>query len=571
MFDILIKDGNIVDGTGTKSFISDVAIKDGKIAEVGKISQKAKREIDADGYLVTPGWVDIHTHYDGQSLWDPYLTPSSWHGCTTVVMGNCGVGFAPVSPNKEQWLIELMESVEDIPGSALNEGIDWQWESFPEYLDALEKLPRVLDVGTQVPHCAVRSYVMGDRCIEQKTAGSEDIKKMADIVQEGLQAGALGFSTSRTIVHRTLEGDLVPGTYAGEAELFGIAEGMNKAGHGVLQMASDLGEADGDLKWMAKLSKDYNVGVSLNLFQNDFLPNQYKDILQRMKDVNANGANISAQVSGRTVGLILGLETTMQPFMRKPAYMKIANLPLEQRVIEMNKPEVRKAILSNEGWDPSPEAKRFLQGWEKMFRLGNPPKYEPLQSECLSERSKSEGINPEEIAYDILLEFDGKGLIYYPFLNYSNYNLDCALEMMMAPHTVFGGSDGGAHCGTICDVSLPTYNLSYWGRDRTRGEKVAIEWLVHKQTLGTALIHGLNDRGCIKEGLIADLNIIDLEELAIDSPKVAYDLPTGARRLVQGSKGYKHTIKSGIPIFEDGEPTSELPGRLIRGPQARIN
>ena len=269
MFDILIKDGNIVDGTGTKSFISDVAIKDGKIAEVGKISQKAKREIDADGYLVTPGWVDIHTHYDGQSLWDPYLTPSSWHGCTTVVMGNCGVGFAPVSPNKEQWLIELMESVEDIPGSALAEGIDWQWESFPEYLDALEKLPRVLDVGTQVPHCAVRSYVMGDRCIEQKTAGSEDIKKMADIVQEGLQAGALGFSTSRTIVHRTREGDLVPGTYAGEAELFGIAEGMNKAGHGVLQMASDLGESDGDLKWMAKLSKDYNVGVSLNLFQND--------------------------------------------------------------------------------------------------------------------------------------------------------------------------------------------------------------------------------------------------------------------------------------------------------------
>jgi len=311
--------------------------------------------------------------------------------------------------------------------------------------------------------------------------------------------------------------------------------------------------------------------LDLNLFQNDFLPNQYKDILQRMKDVNANGANISAQVSGRTVGLILGLETTMQPFMRKPAYMKIANLPLEQRVIEMNKPEVRKAILSNEGWDPSPEAKRFLQGWEKMFRLGNPPKYEPLQSECLSERSKLEGINPEEIAYDILIEFDGKGLIYYPFLNYSNYNLDCALEMMMAPHTVFGGSDGGAHCGTICDVSLPTYNIAYWGRDRTRGEKVAIEWLVHKQTMGTALIHGLNDRGCIKEGLIADLNIIDLEELAIDSPKVAYDLPTGARRLVQGSKGYKHTIKSGIPIFEDGEPTSELPGKLIRGPQARIN
>jgi len=567
MYDLVIKNGNIVDGTGTKSFLGDIAIKDNRIEKIGSVSEVSKREIDAEENLVTPGWVDIHTHYDGQSLWDPYLTPSSWHGCTTVVMGNCGVGFAPVAPKKEQWLIELMESVEDIPGSALAEGIDWEWESFPEYLDALEKLPRVLDVATQMPHCAIRAYVMEDRCIEQEIASPEDIEKMARIVQEGMEAGALGFSTSRTVVHRTLDGELVPGTYAGVEELSAMAEAMHNAGHGVLQMASDLGENDGDLKWMADISKKYGIGVSLNLFQNDFFPHQYKDILKRMEEENSGGANITAQVSGRTVGILMGLETTMHPFMKKPAYERIHKLPLAERVLEMKKPEIRQAILSNEGWNPSKAAQMFLKGWNKMFRLGNPPDYEPPLSESFQERSKSENKDPQELAYDALLEFNGEGLIYYPFLNYTDCNLDSAREMMLAPHTVFGGSDGGAHCGTICDVSLPTFNLSHWGRDRKRGEKIPIEWIVHKQTLGTALIHGLNDRGCLKEGLLADINIIDLKEVGIETPKISHDLPTGASRLVQGSKGYKATIKSGIPIFIGGESTSELPGKLVRGPQ----
>ncbi len=567
MHDLVIRGGTIVDGTGRARFNGDIAIDGTRIVAVGNVPSAGKREIDAHGQLVTPGWVDIHTHYDGQALWDPYLTPSSWHGCTSVVMGNCGVGFAPVMPGREEWLIELMESVEDIPGSALAEGIDWSWESYPQYLDALAAQPRAIDVGAQIPHCAVRAYVMGDRCLTETTAAPEEISAMADVVRDGLRAGALGFSTSRTAVHRTRDGDAVPGTYAGEQELYGIARGMQQAGHGVFQMASDLGEQDGDLRWMKQLSKEFGVRVSVNLFQNDGDPDGYRRTLAGMAKADAEGAQLYAQVSGRTAGLLMSLEGTLHPFQSKTAYRQIRHLPLSERVARMREPDTRAAILAKEDRPRSPEAKRFLEGWHKMFRLGDPPDYEPPLSESFAERARREATTPETLAYDALLEHDGRGLIYFPLLNYARYSLDPSLEMMQAPNTHFGGSDGGAHCGVICNVSLPTHNLAFWCRDRSRGGRLPIEFIVHKQTMGTADLHGLNDRGRLAPGYLADINVIDFDHLALEPPKMAFDLPTDARRLVQGARGYSMTVKAGQVIYEDGEPTGALPGQLVRGPQ----
>ena len=569
MHDVVIRGGTVVDGSGEARFTGDVAIDGDRIVAVGDVSARGRREVDADGLLVTPGWVDIHTHYDGQALWDPYLTPSSWHGCTSVVAGNCGVGFAPVAPGRQDWLIELMESVEDIPGSALSEGIEWRWESFAEYLDALEATPRAIDIGAQVPHCAVRAYVMDDRCLTELTADADDIRAMAEIVRDGLRAGALGFSTSRTVVHRTKDGSEVPGTFAGEAELYGIAAGMREAGHGVFQMASDLGEQDGDLRWMTELSKTYGLPVSVNVFQSGDDPGKYRRILAGMAQADAVGARLNAQVSGRTAGLLLSLDGTMHPFMSKSAYREIRNLPRAERVRRMREPEVRRAILADDGRRLSPQAKLYLTSWHKMFRLGDPPNYEPDRSECFAERAKREGCTPEELAYDTLLEFDGRGLIYFPLLNYSDYSLDPSFEMMQAPNTHFGGSDGGAHCGVICDVSLPTFNLAYWCRDRVRGERLPIEFIVHKQTMGTASLHGLADRGRLAPGYKADVNLIDFDRLNVEAPYMTFDLPANARRLVQNARGYHMTLKSGVPIFEGGEATGAMPGGLIRGPQAR--
>jgi N-acyl-D-amino-acid deacylase len=572
MHDVIIRGGNIHDGTGKAAFSGDIAIDGDRIVAVGSVSGPARREINADGLMVAPGWVDIHTHYDGQALWDPYLTPSSWHGCTTVVMGNCGVGFAPVRPSQEQWLIELMESVEDIPGAALAEGMDWQWESFPGYLNALERQERAIDIGTQVPHCAVRAYVMGDRCIEEETAGEDDIRKMADIVQEGLEAGALGFSTSRTIFHKTKDGEFVPGTYAGASEMFGIADGMRKAGHGVLEMATDLTLKAGkpELDWIRDLSINYGVPVSLLLFQNDEAPRKYRELLGEIERANADGGQVYAQVSGRTAGLLLCLDGSLHPFQAKPSYRALLGLSREERLARMKDPAVREAIITEGPAEGEAEmAAYFLRGWHKMFRLGDPPNYEPDRSECFAERANTEGRRPEDIAYDTLLEFDGRGLIYFPLLNFADYSFDPVKEMLEAPHTHFSGSDGGAHCGVICDVSLPTFNMAYWGRDRKKGDLLPLEWLVHRQTQSTASLHGLNDRGVIAPGYKADLNLIDFAQLGIDAPRMAFDLPTGARRLIQKATGYQMTIKSGVPIFDGGEATGAMPGGLIRGPQSR--
>ena len=568
MHDLIIRGGTIVDGTNAARFIGDVAIDGDEIVQVGLVDGKGRREVDADGLLVTPGWIDIHTHYDGQALWDPYLTPSSWHGCTSVVMGNCGVGFAPVRHGREEWLIELMETVEDIPGAALAEGIEWGWESFGDYLDALDSRQRAIDIGTQVPHCAVRAYVMGERCISDLTASDADIEKMAMLVRDGLEAGALGFSTSRTRVHRTRDGDEVPGTFAGDVELCGIAQGMQAAGHGVLQVASDFGKRDGDLRWMAELSTRYGVPISVNLFQVDGKPTHYREILRGMEKANAAGAQLYAQVSGRTAGLLLSLDGTVHPFQGRAPFRALHNLSREERIRQMRNPDVRAAILADEGRKLPAQAQLDLTAWHKMFRLGDPPNYEPEQSECFEERAKREGVRPEELAYDALMEHDGRGLIYFPMLNYANYNLEPSLEMMQAPNTHFGGSDGGAHCGVICDVSLPTYNLAYWCRDRKRGERLPLEFIVHKQTMGTASLHGLADRGQLRPGYKADINLIDFENLQVESPRIAFDLPADARRLVQSARGYRMTIKSGQAIFEEGEATGTMPGKLIRGPQS---
>ncbi|MEC9345371.1 MAG: D-aminoacylase [Pseudomonadota bacterium] len=571
MHDLIIRGGTLYDGTGAKAVTGDVAIAGDRIVAVGKVEGRARREIAADGLMVTPGWVDIHTHYDGQALWDPYLTPSSWHGCTTVVMGNCGVGFAPVRPNQEEWLISLMESVEDIPGAALAEGIEWEWESFPGYLDALERRRRAIDIGTQIPHCAVRAYVMGERCVSQITADPDDIDAMGRIVEEGIRAGALGFSTSRTMFHKTKDGEYVPGTHAGAEEMFGIADAIRRGGHGVLEMATDLSlkESAEDLGWIRDLTMRYGVPVSLLLLQNDEAPRRYRELLQGIAEANAAGARIYGQVSGRTAGLLLTLDGSLHPFQAKPSYRRLLGLSKAERLARMRDPAVRDAIINEpSGGKGGADADLFLRGWHKMFRLGNPPDYEPPRSACFAERAKAEGRRPEEIAYDTLMEFDGTGLIYFPLLNYSDYSFEAVAEMLQAPYTHFSGSDGGAHCGVICDVSLPSYNLAYWGRDRTRGRTLPLEWLVHRQTRSTASLFGLADRGVLAPGFLADINLIDFERLQIDAPRMAFDLPTGARRLIQRADGYRMTIKSGTPIMDNGEATGDLPGALIRGPQA---
>ncbi len=569
MFDLIIRNGKIVDGSGAEAFMGDIAILNGRIAKVGAVTGSAKKEVDAEGHLVTPGWVDIHTHYDGQVTWDPYLTPSSWHGATTIVMGNCGVGFAPVRAEDREMLINLMESVEDIPGSALAEGINWEWESFPEYLDALDKMPRAIDVGAQVPHCSVRAYVMGERCMTEKTANAEDIEAMKDIVAEGLKAGAIGFSTSRTMVHLTKDNQPIPGTFAGEEEMRGMGEAIQKAGHGVIELSSDFTEDDADLGWMRKVSKEYNVPISMNVVQVPFRPTHYREVLENIDAANDDGAELYAQVSGRTVGLLLTLEGTVNPFTAKPSYREIAELPLEERVRIMKDPAFKEKILSEKNADDIvPIGVMILASIGNMFRLGDEPDYEPPQEESLASLAEAQGITPEELAYEILLENEGRGAIYFPLVNYTDGNFDAIREMMMHPKAIMGLSDGGAHCGVICDVSMPSFMLTHWVRDRKRGERVPLEWMVRKQTSETASLYGLNDRGLIKAGYKADINIIDFENLKILSPRMVYDLPTDARRLIQEAEGYRMTICSGEIIFENGKETGALPGKLIRGPQS---
>lgn len=575
MHDLVIRNARIVDGSGAPERIGDVAIVGENIVEVGPKLGVAKREINADGLLLAPGWVDVHTHYDGQATWDPYLTPSCWHGVTTAVMGNCGVGFAPADPARHDWLIGLMEGVEDIPGTALAEGIDWEWETFPEYMDALERMPRALDIAAQVPHGAVRAYVMGEDGATDQEANADERAAMAAIVKEGITVGAVGFTTSRTILHRSIDGELVPGTSADAIELTTIARAMSEAGPAVFEVASDLAPETDELAWMDNVIDETQCKVTYALVQNTEDPTQWK----RLLDYAAKrGTGLYPQVAIRPPGVLMCLEGT-HPFTGRAAYQAITHLPLSERVQEMRKPEVRARILEQSGQRPARLLRLlFMEGkamrttiadYDRIFWLGDPPNYEPGPELSIAEIARSEGISAEAAAYDRLLERNGKAFLYSPLFNYNAGHYDDARTMMLHPNTILGISDGGAHCGMICDASAPTYLLQHFVRDRSRGPRIGLEQAVRMQTRDTAELYGFRDRGLIAPGMRADINLIDFDGLALPSPEMVYDLPAAGQRLIQRASGYHTTLLRGAVTFEKGEATGNLPGQLVRGPQAR--
>jgi N-acyl-D-amino-acid deacylase len=573
MFDLIIRNGTVVDGTGADRRTADVAIKNGRIAKVApRITEAATREVDAKGLVVAPGWVDIHTHYDGQVTWDDELGPSAWHGVTTLVMGNCGVGFAPVKPDKHDWLIALMEGVEDIPGAALAEGIKWGWETFPEYMDALEKMPRSVDVAAQIPHGAVRAYVMGERA-NDNTATPADIAEMAKIVEAGMRAGALGFSTSRTILHRAKDGVPVPGTWAGADELLAIAHAMGRAGHGVFELASDMAPAANEFAWMRQMAREARIPVTFAMLQSPMHPEAWRDLLQMANAANDEGGDVYAQIAIRPTGLVLGWESTINPFSFQPSYMQLAALPIKERLERLRDPEVRARIIGEQpvqlGGQLAPLLAIFTSGFDRMFRLmtANGPDYEPAADASVAAHAKRTGLEPRAVVYDMLMEKDGRGYVYLPLLNYAKFNFDHIHEMLQSDRTVLSLSDGGAHCGVICDASFPTYLLTHWVRDRSRGARITLEQAIKRQCHDTAKLYGLNDRGTLMPGMRADINIIDLDRLAIDAPEIVYDLPAGGRRLIQRARGYRHTFVAGTETFTDGKSTGAKPGKLIRGTQ----
>jgi N-acyl-D-aspartate/D-glutamate deacylase len=573
MHDLVIRNALIVDGSGAPAAHGDVAINGEHIAAVGEKLGAGKREINADGLMLAPGWVDVHTHYDGQATWDPYLTPSCWHGVTTAVMGNCGVGFAPVAPDKRDWLIGLMEGVEDIPGSALAEGIKWDWESFPEYLDALAKSPRALDLAAQVPHGAVRAYVMGERGANNEPANADERAAMAAIVKAGIEAGAVGFTTSRTVLHRAIDGEVVPGTTADALELTTIARAMGEAGGAVFEVASDLAPEALELAWMDSVIDESGCKVTYACVQNNEDPAQWRRLLDHAAK---RGAGMYPQVAIRPPGVLMCLEGT-HPFSGRPSYRALAHLPLAARVAEMRKREVREKILSEAGPRPARLLRLlFMEGkammstiadYDRVYTLGNPPEYEPGPERSMSAIAARAGVSAEAAAYDHLLSDGGKAFLYAPLFNYAAGHYDDARTMMLHPNTVLGISDGGAHCGMICDASAPTYLLAHFVRDRSRGPRIGLEHAVHLQTRRTAELYGLRDRGLIAPGLRADLNLIDFNALALPLPAMVYDLPANGQRLIQRAHGYHSTVLRGQVTFEDGVATGALPGQLVRGQQ----
>ena len=568
MYDLLIKGGLLYDGTGSAPVQADVAIEGERIVAVGEIEGEAREEIDASGKIVTPGFVDIHTHFDGQVTWDPYLAPSSCHGVTTVVMGNCGVGFAPCKPHQRDWLIGLMEGVEDIPGTALHEGIQWDWESFPQYLDALERRELALDVATQVPHAAVRAYVMGQRGADHETATPEEIDTMAQLVVEGIEAGALGFSTSRTEKHKDSSGVLTPSITAHEDELVGIARAVGETGGGVLQGISDFYNFDNEFALFKKMSQVSGRPISLTVEQQDARPEWWLQLLDGIAEAQAEGIPMYGQVPPRATGVLLGLTASANPFSFNPVFGEIAALPLDEQVAAMRSDEFRERLLAT----PNPKtgndlADEVLYSYDKMFSLGEPANYEPAPEDSIGERARSEDRTPEEVAYELLLENDGRALIYQPLFNYEPGNLDHVKTMLDHPYTVAGLADAGAHCGMLCDASFPTTLIQHWGRDRSRGERLPLWKLIAMQTSETARQVGLNDRGVVAPGYKADLNVIDFDNLTLHAPEVINDLPAGGRRLVQRADGYVATVISGKVAFREGQSTGELNGQLIRGPQ----
>jgi N-acyl-D-aspartate/D-glutamate deacylase len=566
--DLVIRGGNIADGRGGELFEADIAITDGRISEVGKVLGKGKDEIDAKGKLVTPGFVDVHTHYDGQVTWSHDITPSSQNGVTTAIMGNCGVGFAPCRPDDHLRLIQLMEGVEDIPEPVLSAGIPWAWESFPDYMDWLSKRNFDIDVGAQLPHAALRVYVMGERGARRDPSTAEDNKAMAQLAAEAVRAGALGFSTSRTLNHRTSTGEFTPTLKAGEDELTAIAGAMQGSGPSVLQFVLDLSTIHEDLPMMLRVAENTRCPITFSITQNDKAPERYRQTLAEINAAAARGLQITAQIAARPVGLLLGLELSRNPFQTHPSYRAIAHLPLAERVARLRQLDVRAAILS-ESASATDDPLFFRPNYEKIYLLGDPPDYEQPKENALGPQARRVGKRPEELAYDAMLTDSGHGMLYVPFLNYIDGNLDSTREMLIDPRSVPGLSDGGAHCGIICDASFPTYLLTHWTRDRKRGEKLSIPFVVAVQSRKTALSVGLHDRGLIAPGFKADVNVVDYDHLHLHPPKVHYDLPVGGRRLLQQVDGYDATIVSGVVTQRDGAATGARPGRLLRGAQGR--
>ena len=562
---LIIRGGTIVDGTGAAAYEGDVALAGDKILAVGDIgSTRAAEEIDAKGKIVTPGFVDIHTHYDGQAVWDRHMAPSAWHGVTTAVMGNCGVGFAPCKPADREKLVELMEGVEDIPGPVMHEGLNWQWEGFGEYLDVLDRLPRDIDLCTLLPHAALRVYVMGERAIQHEQANQADIAKMRDLTRDAIQAGAFGFSTSRTISHKTLAGDFTPTLRAHEDELTGIAMGMKEAGSGFLEIVSDWNEPspEGEFAVLRRVVEKSGRTAVFSLTQRHDRPDFWRDLMRMSNEAKADGLSIRPVAAPRPIGILLGLEGSQNPFSGTPTYKSISHLPLDQRVAAMRDPEVRAKILAD---DPIKESTFPLIHWisfSKMFRLGSPANYEPQRDQSISALAEREGRTPQEVAYDILLERDGKAFIYTPLVNFASYDMSTPEAMLADPNVIMGLGDGGAHVGFILDAGFPTWLMSYWGRDRNR---FAMEDVIRRLTSDTAGAAGLSDRGVLKAGKKADVNVIDWDVVGFSDPYVTFDLPAGGKRLLQKSTGYAATIASGEVTYRDGAATGSLPGRVVRG------
>jgi N-acyl-D-aspartate/D-glutamate deacylase len=563
--DLVIRNGVLADGTGASLRPADLAVTDGRVVEVGSVAGKGREEIDAGGALVAPGWVDIHTHYDGQATWDPHLFPSSNNGVTTVVFGNCGVGFAPVRPEDRDRLICLMEGVEDIPGTALHEGLPWTWTTFPQYLDALQRTPHDIDCAAYVPHGAIRVHAMGERAVAGSVATADEIARMAAIARDAVAAGAIGFSTSRTLNHRSSTGEKTPSLTASAAELAGIAAGVAATGRGVLQVVSDFLDIDEEWTVLRHMAQSSGRPLSISVAQLPERPDDHHAILQRIAAANADGLRITAQVASRSIGVLLGLSLTLHPFMTNPVFAEIADRPLDEQVAALRHPEFRRRLLAaHTGERDHTKLGGVLIGlFDRMYPFADPPDYEPDPATALGRQAEASGVPAVELALDALLADDGHGMLYLPFANYVAGNLDEARAMMLHPNAVPGLSDGGAHVGTICDGSFPTFLLSHWGVRRPEG-RLPIEWLVERQTRATARTVGLMDRGVLAPGWKADVNVIDLDRLALHRPRIRYDLPAGGRRLLQDADGYRHTFVSGVEIMRDGEPTGNLPGRLVR-------
>jgi len=566
--DIVIRGGTILDGTGRPGVTGDVGIDGDKIAAVGGKLGPARRDIAADGLLVTPGWVDVHTHYDGQATWDSVLAPSSWHGVTTIMFGNCGVGFAPARPEHHEALIDLMEGVEDIPGFALTEGLNWDWESFPQFLDALERLPRVIDVAAQMPHHPLRVYVMGERAIRHEAATSDDIDAMRRLTEEALRAGAFGFTTSRTDAHKTTLGDLVPGRFAEIDELLGIGAALGAAQRGAFGMLSDFEDEAEEFRWMTKLAKQTGRPVWFLLTDRPGDPERFRRLLAGVHEARAAGAPVAAQVAGRPVGVILGVATSFNPFSIRPSWRQLDALTVPERMRRLQDPALREALLRE---TPTQEIvsrmnifhQTVTTRWDRMYVMGNPPDYEPPPEQSVAAIAERGNRTPDAVAFDYLTE-SSDNFLFFPVTGYVTGDLAPVREMLADSATILGLSDGGAHCGQIMDASVPTYMLTHWGRDRTRGPGFPVEQLVKWQTSDTAGFFGFNDRGRLAQGLRADVNLIDFDGLRLHAPEIVHDLPAGGRRLVQHVDGYEATLVAGTPVFERGTHTGAMPGGLVR-------